>query len=56
MTQTTPDGLSAEARMLLTLSDIVRWMLMNYPQDSLPRSKCYELVERLSAREKELLS
>lgn len=51
-----PKSFSAEIRMLLTISDIMTWVLMNYPQDNLSRSKCYELTERLNAIEKELLS
>lgn len=50
------ESFSAEIRMLLTISDVVKWMLLNYPQDNLSRLKCYELVERLNAREKEILS
>lgn len=55
-TETTADALGAEERMLLTLSDVVKWMLMNFPQDNLSQTICYELVDRLNVREKELLS
>lgn len=54
--KTMTDSLSAESRMLLTLSDAIKWMLLNFPQDNLSQSKCYELSGRLNEREKELLS
>lgn len=47
---------AATTKALVEIMHVLKWILLNYPDEHLGRNKRYELCERLTTAETELLS